>query len=143
MTTSLLMSKIVNIADLRQARNSVRAKSDEEAGGADQRREYRRVSRDRLFMQVIESDNQDLVGTTISCHALDVSSNGLRMASDVNMPIGSRLDLWVDISSRPGKFFLTSEVRWVHEEALGEYHLGVKLIEGPATDINEWRSLHE
>ncbi len=141
MTTSLLMSKIVNLSDLRRAR--ARNGGDKtESKGPEQRREYRRISRDRLFLQVIDSDNRDLIGTTISGHALDVSANGLRMQSDVQVPVGSKLDLWVDISSRPGKFFLTSEVRWNSEETLGEFHLGVQLIEGPATDIEEWRNLH-
>jgi hypothetical protein len=45
----------------------------------------------------------------------------------------------VDDNSRAGKFFLSSEVRWVNEAETGEYEVGVALLDGAATDIEEWR----
>ncbi|MBD3649525.1 MAG: PilZ domain-containing protein [Pseudomonadales bacterium] len=106
----------------------------------DQRREDRRTSNERLFIQVVDSSDHDLVGTTLSCHALDVSSGGLRVQADRFLPVGCHLDLWVDNSARPGKFFLTSDVRWIRTLE-DRFEFGVQLHEGAATDIQEWREL--
>lgn len=138
MTTSLLMSKIVDISAARRRRD--RRDTTMNQPSHDKRREYRRRSNERLFVQIVRSDDQDLVGTTISCEALDVSANGLRIVTSTMIPAGSHLDLWVDNSAGPGKFFLSSEVRWAR---IGEngFEAGVELHAGSATDIAEWRQL--
>ena len=62
--------------------------------------------------------------------------------------MGALLDLWVDVSSRPGKFFLAGEVRWsrptseVDESGTPLWFVGVQLKSGAATDIVDWRDYH-
>lgn len=138
MTTSLLMSKIVDISSARRRRDkreTSMSKSDYE-----KRKEYRRNSSDRLFVQIVRSHEQDLVGTTLSCVALDVSASGLRIQAASLIPAGAQLDLWVDNSAGPGKFFLSSDVRWAKITKIG-CEAGVELHDGAATDIAEWRQL--
>ena len=106
----------------------------------EQRKEFRRGSNERLFLQVVQSDDQDMVGTTISCMALNMSPNGLMVACDQRIPEGCFIDLWVDDSARPGKFFLSSQVCWETENEPGEFQIGVALLDGAATDIEEWRA---
>ncbi len=106
---------------------------------AERRIEVRRNSSERLFVQITACDEQHLIGATFSCKALDVSIGGLRILSEAPIPDGSKLDLWVDSSRRPGKYFLTSDVRWSHEEKNGECSIGVELLESPTTDIQQWR----
>ncbi len=112
-----------------------------------EKRQHKRIpSRDRLFVQVVSCEEQpDLVGTTLSCKTLDVSAGGIRIDCHDRIPVGAKLDLWVDVHSRPGKFFLSSDVRWVEERRgiLPSYQLGVKLQDGTATDIEEWRRIHQ
>ena len=108
--------------------------------GHDKRKELRRDSRERLFVQIVKSSDQDLVGTTISCQVLDVSASGLRIQAATLIPPGCQLDLWVDNSAGPGKFFLSSEVRWARITD-GRCEAGVELYDGAATDIAEWRQL--
>jgi hypothetical protein len=108
----------------------------------EQRLENRQGCDERLLVQIVESDNPELVGTTLSCRTLDVSSGGLRVTTDKEVPIGCQLDLWIDNASRPGKFFLTSDVRWVSRCTQDPgFEIGVALHDGAATDIKEWRRL--
>ena len=126
MENSLYTSKTIGLT----AARGTRAPSDDH----ENRREIRRASSERLFAQVVQSNDNDLVGTTLSCEAIDVSANGLKIAADRTLPVGCVLDLWVDDSRKPGKFFLSSDVRWS-----GENGFGVQLHNGSATDIEAWR----
>ncbi len=114
----------------------------------DNRVHPRLVSDDRLFTQVVLSaDQPDLVGTTLSCTAVNLSIGGIQFRTDSPVPTGSLLDLWVDVSSRPGKFFLAGEVRWSRPTEVGapddgQWFVGVQLKSGAATDIVDWREFH-
>ena len=115
----------------------------------DKRVHPRLESDDRLFTQVVlAADEPDLVGSTLSCNAGNMSMGGIQFKPSSAVPVGTLLDLWVDVSSRPGKFFLAGEVRW--SRPTGEqdendqeiYFVGVQLRSGAATDILDWRDYH-
>ena len=104
-------------------------------------------SEDRLFTQVVLSaDDPELVGTTLSCSAINLSVGGVQFRTNAQVPAGSLLDLWIDVATRPGKFFLAGEVRWcrpvVAEDGSPEWLVGVQLKTGAATDILDWRDFH-
>ena len=107
----------------------------------ERRQDYRQLSMERLFVQIVACNDPELVGTTVSCNTFDVSARGLGIMSEREIPAGSRIDIWVDISSGPGKFFLTCDVRWSQDIDDG-YYAGVQLHDGSATDIAEWRVAH-
>jgi Tfp pilus assembly protein PilZ len=126
--------------------NAVRGKS---ASPQDQRLHPRLESDDRLFTQVVlSSDEPEIVGTTLSCTAVNLSVGGIQFRTNAPVPAGSLLDLWVDVSSRPGKFFLAGEVRWSRptgnfdDKGEQEWFIGVQLKSGAATDIVDWRDYH-
>lgn len=131
-----------NIIDFSTARVRTRQRS------LDKRMHPRLETDDRLFTQlVLCADDPDLVGTTLSCTAINMSVGGIQFATGRPLPVGALLDLWVDIASRPGKFFLAGEVRWVRradgdDDSLPEWHVGVQLKSGAATDILDWRDYH-
>lgn len=115
----------------------------------DQRLHPRKDSEDRLFTQIVLSaEDPELVGVTLSCTAINMSVGGIQFKTAQAVPIGTLLDLWVDVSSRPGKFFLAGEVRWSRptaefDENGRELHfVGVQLKSGAATDILDWRDFH-
>lgn len=115
----------------------------------DQRLHPRLESDDRLFTQVVLSaDEPDMVGTTLSCTAVNLSVGGIQFRTSEPVPTGSLLDLWVDVSNRPGKFFLAGEVRWSRPtgepdmDGHQEWFVGVQLKSGAATDIVDWRDYH-
>ena len=104
----------------------------------DRRRGSRTETLERAFIQVVACEIPEMVGTTVSCATVNVSANGLRFAVDSDIPTGSKIDIWVDISSGRGKYFLSSDVRWCKERADGRYELGVELFGGTVTDFKEW-----
>lgn len=133
-----------NIVDLSAARSA-----SQTSLGQDQRLHPRLESDDRLFTQVVLSaENPDLVGTTLSCTAVNLSVGGIQFRTSAAVPEGALLDLWVDVSSRPGKFFLAGEVRWnrptgeMNDKGVEEWLIGVQLKSGAATDIVDWRDFH-
>ena len=139
MNSSLLVSKVVDIS---VARRRLFPQGDVmNHSGGETRREERHSSHERLFVQIVDCEDTDLIGTTICCDSMDVSVGGMRISSEVFIPEGSQLDLWIDINSGPGKFFLTSDVKWSTSSKDGRYEFGTQLREGAATDIGEWRAL--
>jgi len=115
----------------------------------DHRSHPRFDSDDRLFTQVVlAADDPELVGLTLSCTAVNMSMGGVQFKTTQPVPIGTLLDLWVDVASRPGKFFLAGEVRWSRptsefDENGEELHfVGVQLKSGAATDFLDWRDFH-
>jgi Tfp pilus assembly protein PilZ len=112
------------------------------------KRMYARIeSDDRLFVQVVLSATEpSLIGTTIACQAVNLSIGGIQFHTRARIPVGALLDLWVDVRSRPGKFFLAGEVRWARpvndRDEAGEWITGVQLRPGAATDIVDWQEFH-
>ncbi len=131
-----------NVIQFNQARFRTRPSSDK-------RMHPRLESSDRLFTQIVLSaDAPEAVGSTLSCHAVNLSVGGIQFRSNAPVPAGTLLDLWVDVSNRPGKFFLSGEVRWSRptgeQDAGGQeqWYVGVQLKSGAATDIMDWREYH-
>ncbi|MFW6094646.1 MAG: PilZ domain-containing protein [Pseudomonadota bacterium] len=131
-----------NIIDLPTARARTRQRS------VDKRMHPRLESDDRLFTQVVLcADDPDLVGTTLACTTVNMSVGGIQFRTTTPLPVGALLDLWVDISTRPGKFFLAGEVRWSRPGAADPdgqpvWFVGVQLKAGAATDFLDWRDYH-
>ena len=142
------MTSETNVIELTKARARLRD-SRPSRSHDDQRMHPRIESDDRLFVQVVLSAaDPDLVGSTVSCRAMNRSVGGIQFRTDGAIPNGALLDLWVDISSRPGKFFLAGEVRWMRPmveedpDDLDGWIIGVQLKSGAATDILDWREYH-
>lgn len=108
----------------------------------DRRHESRFACQERLIVQVVLCPEQpELVGRTEAGQIVDVSASGSHFSCDLTLPVGTLVDIWVDISSRPGKFFLAGKVKWIDASAPASPGIGVELEEGPATDIRAWRAL--
>lgn len=108
----------------------------------DRRREPRFICRERMFVQVVLCPEQpELVGRTLTGRVVDVAASGLGFHTELRLPPGALVDIWVDLSSRPGKFFLSGTVRWTRPADPSAHATGVELEEGPATDIDAWRAL--
>ncbi len=146
------MTRADNVIELNSVRERMRNRGVGLPGSAprpsrlrDEKRMHARVeSDDRLFVQVVlAAADPDLVGTTVSCTAMNLSVGGIQFRTNTSLPQGTLLDLWVDVRSRPGKFFLAGEVRWVRPMPEGEeWAVGVQLKSGAATDILDWREYH-
>jgi hypothetical protein len=106
-----------------------------------ERRQHTRHLRDeRVVVQIVSSTRDTLPpGTVVRCSTKDVSRRGLRIQLDQRVPEGFHLELWVEISSHPTKFYLSGEVKWCQEVEAGKrYMVGVELTEGKTEDLELW-----
>jgi Tfp pilus assembly protein PilZ len=149
------MTRADNVIELKSVRERTRNRATGTTKGGprpsrardDKRMHPRLESEDRLFVQVVLSaSDPELVGTTVSCTAINLSVGGIQFRTDTALPAGTLLDLWVDVRSRPGKFFLAGEVRWARptetDDERARWVIGVQLKSGAATDILDWREFH-
>jgi Tfp pilus assembly protein PilZ len=143
---SHMASNIIPFSSARTARHPARGRP---RAPQDQRSHPRIESDDRVFAQVVLSgDKPDMVGTTLSCTAVNLSAGGVQFRTSAAVPVGALLDIWVDVATRPGKFFLAGEVRWSRpagewdDNGAERWFVGVQLKSGAATDILDWRDFH-
>lgn len=109
-----------------------------------ERRRHRRLKqKERLCIQIIESDRVPaLRGKTVYCSSVDISASGLQIELDREAPPGCVLDLWIEVKGRRGRIFLTGEVRWCTEnQERGKYQLGIEIQAGDATQVQDWTAL--
>lgn len=109
-----------------------------------ERRQHARQPRDeRVVVQIVSSTRDTLPpGTVVRCSTKDVSAEGLRIQLDQQVPEGFLLELWVEISNHPGKFYLAGEVKWCQTLEEGKrYMLGVALSQGETGDLEKWQEL--
>jgi len=108
------------------------------------RRQHTRQTRDeRVVVQIVSSTRDTLPpGTVVRCSTKDVSANGIRVQLDQPVPEGFLLELWVEVSNHPTKFYLAGEVKWCQElDDAKRYLVGVELKEGETEDFKQWQEL--
>jgi Tfp pilus assembly protein PilZ len=111
-----------------------------------ERRQHTRHPRDeRVVVQIVSSTRDTLPpGTVVRCSTKDVSRRGLRIQLDQRVPEGFDLELWVEISNHPTKFYLSGEVKWCQEVEEGKrYMVGVELREDKIEDLEMWEKALE
>jgi Tfp pilus assembly protein PilZ len=108
------------------------------------RRQHSRQSRDeRVVVQIVSSTRDTLPpGTVVRCSTKDVSVSGLRIQLDQPVPEGFLLELWIEVSNHPTKFYLAGEVKWCQELDEGKrYLVGVELKEADTDDFKQWQEV--
>lgn len=112
----------------------------EPAVASDERRTARRRSRDeRLLVQIVSAVGApELAGATLPSRTCDVSAGGLGLWLGQPLAPGVRIELWVNVSGVPGKFFLCGEVRWSRAVAPDHLH-GIELMPVPGDDLARWQ----
>ena len=108
------------------------------------RRQHSRQPRDeRVVVQIVSSTRDTLPpGTVVRCSTKDVSANGLRIQLDQSVQEGFLLELWVEVSNHPTKFYLAGEVKWCQELDEGKrYLVGVELKETDTEDFKQWQEV--
>lgn len=114
-------------------------------GKFNERRDNPRLMRDdRLFIQILAaSENPELVGNTLSCSALDISRQGIRLGVDHEAPVGSEIELWIDIKGMSDKYFLNGFIKWCYEldSDSASHELGIELIDKDLTDYAIWQEM--
>ena len=86
MTTSVQLTNNISLASFRDERRELNPSKYYSHERHEQRREFRRESNERFFLQIVQSSDADQVGTTISSMAIDVSASGLKILTSQNLP---------------------------------------------------------
>ena len=110
----------------------------------DRRQHIRQPRDERVVVQIVSSTRHTLPpGTVVRCSTKDVSSQGIRIQLDQQLPEGFLLELWIEISNHTGKFFLAGEVKWCQEldDEGKRYLIGVELKEGESEDFKLWQEV--
>ena len=108
------------------------------------RRQHTRQPRDeRVVVQIVSSTHDTLPpGTVVRCSTKDVSPTGIRVQVEQRVPEGFLLELWVEVSSHPTKFYLAGEVKWCQELDEGKrYLVGVELKDADTEDFKRWQEV--
>lgn len=108
----------------------------------DQRRHPRLQRGERLIIQIVGApDNPALNGHVTSCTSVDLSAGGLRIRLEEPLGRDNRVELWVALEGRRGKFLLSGTVRWCMREETGDAYLaGIEINTGPASDTDSWKT---
>jgi len=112
----------------------------------DRREQYRYTRHDKLFVQILASNEKiEVTDVTVLCHSCDASINGLKVELEMQLPVNSLVDLWVAFEGLEGKFYLRGHVCWCYiADNNGHlYQTGIELEDAFATDYETWIELLE
>ncbi len=112
--------------------------------GKDRRKHVRQARDERVIVQIVSSTRDTLPpGTVVRCSTKDVSTRGIRIQLERQLPEGFLVELWIEISNHhAGKFFLAGEVKWCQELDDGKRYLtGIELKEGETEDFKLWQEV--
>ena len=106
----------------------------------ERRREPRMEREEWLFIKQVFSGNPEYGQAILRARTADLSGGGLRLIASREIPVGSRLELWLELRGRKSKFLLVSEVCWCEQaEGAETWSLGVALKDAPGSDWSLWR----
>lgn len=78
--------------------------------------------------------------TVILCRIMDVSTGGMRIRIDRELPEGAILRLCADFGKERLPLEVVGEVRWIREED-DYFEAGFSLFDSDYTDIHTWKKL--
>jgi len=107
----------------------------------EEQRLHRRETRDdSLYIQVLrQQPGQSDPGLVLHASTRDVSASGFNAIANIALPIGSLLDVVVELQDDGAPFQLTAEVRWCDPRPEGGYHAGFALQEATGSDYQAWQ----
>lgn len=92
---------------------------------------------EQVLVDIISCDNQpELADTHLSCRTVDISTKGMQVVTDMELPVATRLGLFIDLSN--SLFRLEGSVRWSRKN--GRHFAGLEL--SPASpDLDDWSKM--
>ena len=107
----------------------------------ERRQTARQPHEEPLLVQITAIDETSPPeGLTTTCRTVNVSAGGLRLRLNERIESGSQIDLWVEVTGRPGKLLLSGEVRWSVQDGKS-YLVGVQLHDRAGFDLLAWKAL--
>jgi hypothetical protein len=99
-----------------------------------------RIEKDEeVLVDVINCiDQPELNDTSLACRTVDFSESGMKVQTDLDIPIKTRLGLRLDLASV--LYRLEGEVRWCKDE--GTHYVGL-LIDNESPDFIPWTRMFQ
>ena len=109
----------------------------------DERRKHTRIPYDTAVHVKLYTvyGQDDLAGKNLFCTTGDISTKGVRLTIDRDLPVGTALELRVAIIDPPTAFAHLAQVRWVREVAPQKFHVGVEFAGASENHLEAWNNL--
>ena len=105
----------------------------------ERRSELRLDEEATIFIEVMSASfDNDSPPNIVICNSLDVSANGIQVAMDDAIAVGSILRLGVDLGEDTDTIYLVGEAKWVSEDE-DQYRIGFELYDAENTGIADWK----
>ena len=94
---------------------------------------------EEVLVDVISCEQQpDLNDTAMACRTLDVSENGMCVATEVDLPVNTVLGLRLDLPTQ--LYRLEGQVRWSREDKA--FNVGL-LLSNDSQDFGAWTKMFQ
>lgn len=104
----------------------------------ERRSELRLDEQATIFLEVMSAAVDEGDAAVVICNSLDLSANGIQVAMDDEIAVGSILRLGVELGSDCEALYLVGEARWVRRDG-DQYLIGFELYDAENTDIADWK----
>lgn len=104
----------------------------------ERRSELRIDEQATIFLEVISAATEHEAPAVVICNSLDLSANGIQVAMDEEIAVGSILRLGVELGSDCDALYLVGEAKWVRRDE-DQYLIGFELYDAENTDIADWK----
>ena len=94
---------------------------------------------EEVLVDVIDCVNRpELVDTSLACRTMDVSEDGMKVVSEMDLPVDTLLGLRLDLETH--LYRLQAQVRWSNDE--GNFHVGL-LLNQDSQDLQDWNKMFQ
>ncbi len=94
----------------------------------------------KFFVHIKECEQDaELIGLSVECIAVDLSTHGMQFKTDVELYSGATLGITLGIGEPFAMYELFGTVRWVRSGE-DEYFMGVLLEDGGRSDFAKWEA---
>lgn len=105
----------------------------------ERRSELRLDEQATIFIEVMCAGvDDDGSPEIVICNSLDISANGIQVALDEGIAVGSILRLGIQLGKGCETMYLVGEAKWVRQE-LDQFLVGFELYDAENTDIADWK----
>ena len=115
----------------------------------EKRKETRVEYKVKLLVHVHQCDHDpDLVGVSIECKAVDISTSGLRLITNQKLTPRTILNIIIGIGDASATYYLRGYILYVTENFSrvlsspsglpDRYFIGVSLLDEEGTDVSAW-----
>lgn len=107
----------------------------------ERRSESRLDNQTTVFIEIVSAAyNNSSPANIIVCNSLDLSTGGIQVEIDEEVPVGSILRLGAQLQGSDQTLYLVGEAKWLKKD--GEhFNIGFELYDAEKTDFEGWQKV--